>query len=150
MTEEGFEAFYRDAEPKLRRALVAALGPEPGREAAAEALAYACEHWERVRGIDKPVGYLYRVGQSRSRSRREPVVFPVPAEVGMPWVEPGLAGALAALSEHQRVAVVLAHGFGWTHSEVGDVLGVAASTVQNHVERGLANLRAALEVSTGG
>ena len=147
---EGFEAFYRDAEPRLRRALVAALGPEPGREAAAEALAYACEHWERVRGIDKPVGYLYRVGQSRSRSRREPVVFPVPAEVGMPWVEPGLAGALAALSEHQRVAVVLAHGFGWTHSEVGDVLGVAASTVQNHVERGLANLRAALEVSTGG
>ena len=147
---EGFEAFYRDAEPRLRRALVAALGPEPGREAAAEALAYACEHWERVRGMDKPVGYLYRVGQSRSRSRREPVVFPVPAEVGMPWVEPGLAGALAALSEHQRVAVVLAHGFGWTHREVGDVLGVAPSTVQNHVERGLANLRAALEVSTGG
>ena len=150
MTVEGFEAFYRDAEPRLRRALVAALGPEPGREAVAEALAYACEHWERVRGMDKPVGYLYRVGQSRSRSRREPVVFPVPAEVGMPWVEPGLAGALAALSEHQRVAVVLAHGFGWTHREVGDVLGVAASTVQNHVERGLANLRAALEVSTGG
>jgi DNA-directed RNA polymerase specialized sigma24 family protein len=150
VTVEGFEAFYRDAEPRLRRALVAALGPEPGREAAAEALAYACEHWERVRGIDKPVGYLYRVGQSRSRSRREPVVFPVPAEVGMPWVEPGLAGALAALSEHQRVAVVLAHGFGWTHREVGDVLGVAPSTVQNHVERGLANLRAALEVSTGG
>ena len=147
---EGFEAFYRDAEPRLRRALVAALGPEPGREAVAEALAYACEHWERVRGMDKPVGYLYRVGQTRSRSRREPVGFPVPAEVGMPWVEPGLAGALAALSEHQRVAVVLAHGFGWTHSEVGDVLGVAASTVQNHVERGLANLRAALEVSTGG
>ena len=147
---EGFEAFYRDAEPKLRRALVAALGPEPGREAAAEALAYACEHWERVRGMDKPVGYLYRVGQTRSRSRREPVGFPVPAEVGMPWVEPGLAGALAALSEHQRVAVVLAHGFGWTHREVGDVLGVAPSTVQNHVERGLANLRAALEVSTGG
>ena len=147
---EGFEAFYRDAEPRLRRALVAALGPEPGREAAAEALAYACEHWERVRGMDKPVGYLYRVGQTRSRSRREPVGFPVPAEVGMPWVEPGLAGALAALSEHQRVAVVLAHGFGWTHREVGDVLGVAPSTVQNHVERGLANLRAALEVSTGG
>ena len=147
---EGFEAFYRDAEPKLRRALVAALGSEPGREAAAEALAYACEHWERVRGMDKPVGYLYRVGQTRSRSRREPVGFPVPAEVGMPWVEPGLAGALAALSEHQRVAVVLAHGFGWTHREVGDVLGVAPSTVQNHVERGLANLRAALEVSIGG
>ena len=147
---EGFEAFYRDAEPRLRRALVAALGPEPGREAAAEALAYACEHWERVRGMDKPVGYLYRVGQTRSRSRREPVEFPLPAEVGMPWVEPGLAGALAALSEHQRVAVVLAHGFGWTHREVGDVLGVAPSTVQNHVERGLANLRAALEVSIGG
>ena len=36
-----FEAFVRSAEPRLRRALVAAYGFEDGRDAAAEALAYA-------------------------------------------------------------------------------------------------------------
>ena len=50
-----FEAFVVEAEPKLRRALVAIHGFEEGRDAAAEALAYAWEHWERLRdklGVD--------------------------------------------------------------------------------------------------
>ena len=46
-----FEEFFRETEPKLRRALVAAYGLEEGRDAAAEALAYAWEHWERLRDI---------------------------------------------------------------------------------------------------
>ena len=41
-----FEAFTREGEPKLRRALVAAYGFEHGRDATAKALAYAWEHWE--------------------------------------------------------------------------------------------------------
>jgi hypothetical protein len=43
---EGFAEFFAIAEPKLRRALVAAYGVDRGREAAAEALTYAWEHWE--------------------------------------------------------------------------------------------------------
>ena len=39
-----FEAFFRETEPKLRRALVAAYGPDLGREAASVALSYAWEH----------------------------------------------------------------------------------------------------------
>ncbi len=46
LAADTFEAFVRDAEPRLRRALVAAYGPEQGRDAAAEALAYAWEHWD--------------------------------------------------------------------------------------------------------
>jgi DNA-directed RNA polymerase specialized sigma24 family protein len=45
------------------------------------------------------------------------------------------------------VAVVLCHGFQWTHREVAELLDLSPSTVQNHVERGLANLRRALEVT---
>ena len=41
---EAFETFFAETEPRLRRALVAAYGPERGRDAAAEALAYAWEH----------------------------------------------------------------------------------------------------------
>ena len=148
MSVDDFEEFYVDAEPRLRRALVAALGPVRGRDAASEALAYAWEHWDRVRSMQFPLGYLFRVGQSRTRERNARVVFPSPAGAEMPWIEPGLGDALSSLSEHQRVAVVLAHGFGWTHREIAELLSTSPSTVQNHVERGVAKLRASLEVET--
>jgi DNA-directed RNA polymerase specialized sigma24 family protein len=144
---DGFEDFFVVAEPRLRRALVAAYGIERGREAAAEALAYAWEHWSEVRVMKNPTGYLYRVGQTRSRARKDRIVFTLdhPSD-SEPLVEPGLAGALAELSERQRIAVVLVHGFGWQLHEVAEVTGIAVTSVQNHVERGLARLRAALEV----
>jgi RNA polymerase sigma factor (sigma-70 family) len=143
-----FARFFADTEPSLRRALVARYGSDRGREATAEALAYAWEHWPRVQAMERPIGYLYRVGQSRTRRwrLRRPDGFPPPDAVEMPWVEPGLPRALNALSERQRVAVVLVCGFGWQLREVADLLGVRTTTVQNHVERGLAKLRLDLEV----
>ena len=143
-----FEAFFAEVEPRLRRALVAGLGGERGREATAEALGWAWEHWARVRAMANPAGYLYRVGRSRTRSRRRPVVFAAAAEASAPWVEPALVPALVGLSEQQRVVVVLVHGYGWSQREVADLLGVSPSTVQTHLERALGRLRAALEVSS--
>lgn len=142
-----FRAFFEATEPVLRRALVAAYGA-PGRDAAADALAYAWEHWERVSGMDNATGYLFRVGQSRMRwYRRRPPVVSITSRDHDPWFEPGLAPALAELSRPQRVAVVLCHGYGMTQREVAALLGLAPSTVQNHVERGLGKLRARLEVA---
>lgn len=142
-----FREFFEAAEPVLRRALVAAYGPV-GRDAAADALAHAWEHWGRVSAMDNPTGYLYRVGQSKLRwyRRRAPAVV-APADLSEHWFEPDLAPALAELTRPQRVAVVLCHGFALTHREVAALLDVTPSTVQNHVERGLAKLRARLEVS---
>ena len=145
--DDGFAAFFADAEPRLRRALVAVYGPERGRDAAAEALAYAWQHWERVREMDNAVGYLYRVGQSKSRPRRAPVVFPPALEVDAEWYEPDLPDALGRLSERERLAVVLVSGFGWTYREVAELAGVSTSSVQSYLERGLDKLRAALGVS---
>jgi RNA polymerase sigma factor (sigma-70 family) len=54
---------------------------------------------------------------------------------------------LAQLSDRQRVAVVLVHGFGWTLREVAELTGTKITTVQNHLERGLARLRSGLEVT---
>jgi RNA polymerase sigma factor (sigma-70 family) len=93
-----------------------------------------------------PVGYLFRVGQSRTRRRREGYLLATSSSE-LPWIEPRLADALTQLSESQRVAVVLVHGFGWTAREVASVTGVKATTVQSHVERGLARLRTILEVT---
>lgn len=149
MAPTEFEAFFAEQEPRLRRALVAAYGPVRGREAAAEALAWAWEHWSQVQEVSSPTAFLYRVGQSRSRRWGRPrVLFAANGPPPEPWVEPALPSALASLSEHQRVSVVLVHGFAWSHREVAELLDVSTSTVQNHVERGLAKLRASLEVAT--
>lgn len=143
---DAFTEFARDAEPRLRIALAAAVGHDLGREATAEALAYGWEHWERIAEMDNPVGYLYRVGRSRVRlKKRRPVLPPVPISRS-PMVEPALPAALAKLSDRQRVAVVLIHGFDWKQTEVADLLEVDPPTVATHLRRGLAKLRRSLKV----
>src|SRR5579862_8721694 len=132
-----FEQFVRDTEPRLSRAFAAAYGFEEGRDATAEALAYAFEHWDQLRQVTNVPGYLYRVGQSRARRRRQPVLYAIP-DGGDHTFEPGL---LAALTQRQRLAVVLVHGYGYTLREVADLTGIRPTTVQNHLTRGLARLR---------
>jgi RNA polymerase sigma factor (sigma-70 family) len=144
--EPEFSLFVEAAEPRLRRALVAAYGSERGREAAAEALAYAWEHWDSLKALKNPIGYLYRVGQSRSRPRKEPALFVRP-ENPEPWFESNLASAMETLSESQRVAVVLVHAFGWTLREVAECTGIKVTSVQNHLDRGLRKLRAGMKVN---
>ena len=142
---ESFEGFVVTMEPRLIRAFVGSRGLTGAADAAAEALAYAFEHWDRVRGMENPGGYLYRVGQSRTRPRRPPEL-PAPAEVGLPDVEPDLVPALWALPETQRTAVWLVHACGWTYAEVAEATGASVSMVGNHVSRGMRRLRRRLEV----
>lgn len=147
-SEESFTVFVKETEPRLRHALVAVFGQERGREATAEALAYAFENWDRVEGMENPAGYLYRVGRNRSPlDRLRPRFLPVPAE-NTPDVEPGLPDAIQRLSEKQRVAVVMVHAYGWSREETASLMGVSVSTVDTHLQRGLASLRGELGVST--
>jgi DNA-directed RNA polymerase specialized sigma24 family protein len=144
-----FEAFVLATEPPLRRALVAAYGFEDGREAAAEALAYAWERWDQIREMPNAAGYLFRVARSsvsRGRRWRRPVPLLGAPPGGEHSFEPGLPAALASLSQRQRLAVVLVHGFGYTLREVADLTGLKITTVQNHLERGLSRLRDQLGV----
>jgi DNA-directed RNA polymerase specialized sigma24 family protein len=135
-----YREFVRVAEPKLRRSFVAIYGPDRGRDATCEALGYAWQHWDRVEEMTNSVGYLYRVGQSRTAPVRKRPLFERP-EGREPMVEPALARAVAALSERQRLAVLLVHSAGWTAGEVAELIGVSSSTVQRHLDRGLAKLR---------
>lgn len=154
-----FDEFVTSVEPRLRRALVAAYGPELGREATADALAWAWQHWERVQAMENAPGYLWRVGQTAirrtTRRRLREVVDGREFELELlddgrePRVEPGLASALDALSPQQRAAVVLVHGHGYSLSEAGEALGCSISTVRNHVARALRRLHAVLEATDG-
>ena len=147
---ELFVGFVSEAEPSLRRALSAAFGSEVGREATAEALAYGWEHWDRVGVMKNPAGYLYRVGRNFGRRMRppRPVVDPIPLGDGDVWFEPGLAAALAGLSEKQRVVVSLLHAFDWSMTEVAELLGISKSTVQSYESRAMRKLHDAMGVET--
>ena len=140
-----FDAFVRDAQVRLRRALIGAVGLDRVDDAVAEALAWAVEHRDQLAAMHNPVGYLFRVGQSRVRTRKQPR-FLAAGVTRLPEVEPGLPAALAALPDAQRVSVWLAHGCAWTHAEIGEALGIAPSTVATHVARAMTRLRAELGV----
>jgi RNA polymerase sigma-70 factor (ECF subfamily) len=146
--EDSFTRFATRVAPRLNQALISVAG-DAGRDAASESLLYGWEHWERVRRMDNPAGYLYRVGLNRirrSQRHKRRVVFPEPSGGELPWVEPELPGALADLTTKQRAAVVLIHGFGWTVREVAELLDISAGTVQKHDERAMRKLRSSLKV----
>lgn len=156
MTEEredvdaGFAAFVDEVGGRVRRALVPVAGVDAARDATTDALVHVWRQWDRVRAMANPAGYVYTVARSRL-PRRPPPTVELPDELAgvdrFPAVEPGLARALAALPERQRVAVYLQVGCRWTTPEVADLLGVSVSTVRNHTERGLTRLRTELGVT---
>jgi DNA-directed RNA polymerase specialized sigma24 family protein len=148
---DDFEAFMAAHERRLRQALTATFGIDLGREAAADAFAYAWEHWDRVAGMANPAGYLFVVGRDRQRRRfripqRKPV-FDIGADYAEPWCEPALAAQMAGLSDRERIAVMLVNGYQWSLAEVAELWGVSKSTVQTHAERGIAKLRAGMGVT---
>lgn len=146
---EQFAAFFDAAERRLRLALIGAFGVETGRDAAAEALAWGWQNWERLQEMDNPTGYLYRVGRTSGLRAIERAagtthigdVDVQPSAWEMPSYEPNLATFLADLPEQQRVAVWMVHGLGFTNQEVADLLECSRSTVATHVRRALAKLR---------
>ena len=148
-SREEFAEFVLDVEPRLLHALVGRYGPVDGRVATVDALSWAWEHWDRLAAIDNKAGYLFRVGQTATRGLG---TRPIPADrttegtADLPDVEPALGDALARLSTQQRTVVALVHAFGWTQSEVADLLEVTPSTVREHLDRGLTRLRKELEV----
>jgi hypothetical protein len=111
---------------------MAVYGIDRGLDATAEALAKAWERWETVRTMANPLGYCYRVGQSSARERKRPVVYSIAVDTEH-WVEPLLPSAL------------LLHGYGFSVSEVAEVIGARPVTVRTHLARGLGRLRRALK-----
>lgn len=150
--EERFTALCAAVEPRLRRALVAAYGPELGAEATADALAWAWEHDDRLAAMANPAGYLWRVGQTsvrRTTRQRRPIAWepPAPADDG-PTIEPSLLAGLERLSPRQRTAVLLVHGHGYSLSEAAAAMDCRVGTLRNHIDRGLTALRTHLGVTS--
>lgn len=142
-----FDDLFALAEPKLRHALVAALGQQLGVEATSIALAWGWEHRDRLRDMENPVGYLYRVGRTRIQPRRRTRTFVDVPSHAVPEIEPGLPSALAKLSEKQRAAVMMVHADDWTRQEAAAALDITVSSLDTHLARGLERLRSELGVT---
>ncbi len=140
-----FEEFVEVESGRLRAVLVARYGVEVGCDAHADALGWAWQNWDRLVVMDNPVGYLYRVAQSATRSQRRWLTrHSFPARMPERWhvdADVSLMTSLARLTEPQRVALLMVHGHQWSYAEVAEVLGCSVSAVTNHVHRGLSAMR---------
>lgn len=150
---ETFEAFYRAHLDRVYRALAVTLGdPQLAREAADEAMARAYAHWRRVRGLDNPGGWVYRVGLNWATSWRRKIrrerALPEEDRAGDGAPDPvaGTAAqqALARLPLPQRAVVVCRVLLDLSTAETAALLRVAEGTVKSRLARALAALRTTL------
>lgn len=150
-----FGQFYSENIASLARALTATLGDAGiAQEAAQEAMARACERWQKISEYDNPTGWCYRVGMnwatSRWRKRRREVmdfsdVLPATTSDVPPSLDDGLVKALLKLPMDQREVIVLRLVQDWSIAETAAALNIAEGTVQSRYSRALTRLRRDLE-----
>jgi len=141
-----FDEFVKEVEPVLRRALTGCMPQDQVHDGLAEAFTYAWEHWDEMGDIERPVGYLYRVAQSKTRSRKQGLL-PWKGDAAIPDIEPELLPALEALPSSQKTAVWLVTACGWSQVDAAEAMGIAPSSVSTHVARGLDSIRQKLGAS---
>ena len=152
--EASFAAFYQKNVGSLARTLTVSLAdPQVAQDAAQEAMARACERWDKIEQYDNPVGWCYRVAMnwatSRWRKRRREITtdkMPTPDLTLSPDVElqDRLLIALRTLSLDQRSVIVLRLVEDWSINETAEALGIAPGTVQSRYARALTRLRTEL------
>ncbi|HEX6423081.1 MAG TPA: sigma factor-like helix-turn-helix DNA-binding protein [Acidimicrobiales bacterium] len=137
-----FDDFYRSARPSIGRALALALGDvDLAGDATDEAMVRAFERWATVSRLDRPEGWVYRVGLNWSlsllrRRRRSPHRLYQPATVDGPRApDPEVHEALGALDVKHRSVIVCRHLLGWSVGETAAALGVREGTVKSRLHR---------------
>jgi RNA polymerase sigma factor (sigma-70 family) len=151
------EAFCAAAYPRLVGALALHCGDRHlAEDYAQEALLAACRHWSRVRALQSPVGWAYRVGAnlSTSSARRRSAESRALARVGESTAAGDspdrdlaldVAAALSTLSEDHRAVVLLRHQLGLTAVEAAAVLQTTPAAVRAMTYRALLALREHLD-----
>jgi RNA polymerase sigma-70 factor, ECF subfamily len=150
-----FEEFFRAELPGIVRALYLLVPDrQEAEELAQESMARAFERWDRVRGMDSPVGYVYRtaVNLNRRRLRRLAIGTRKLASLGTRAAAPPpdaaseVAEAIASLPKGQREAFMLVGWLGMSAEEAGRLLGIAPASVRSRVHRARTVLRDRLRI----
>lgn len=115
-----------------------------------EAFLRVWERWDRVRGMEHPIGYLYTTAFNLNRKRLRRASVVVRRAVGLTPGKDELAEiearevvvrALAALSPRQRESIVLIDLLNYTSEEAAKVMGINPSTARVLASQGRAILR---------
>jgi DNA-directed RNA polymerase specialized sigma24 family protein len=146
-----FEEWY----PETHRRLVVTLtvfggGLDEATEAADEALVRAYERWDRVRTLDSPTAWTYRVAVNvlKRRARRRSVEASILRNrLPLPSIPPPAGEAwelVKDLTPRQRLAVVLRYVADLPEAEIAAAMGVSRSTVSSTLADALTRLRVTL------
>ncbi len=140
-----FEVWYRREHSRLVNSVFLLSGSvEVAREAADEAFARAAARWDRVRVMESPGGWVFRVAvnlvrRERRRARRETVAvgrIGGPIEMGdVELPDSQLWAAVRSLPDRQRAAIVLRYVGDLKEAEIAEVLGVSRGTVASNLSR---------------
>ncbi len=131
-----FERWYRQEHHRVLTALAVAGGDvEIAREATDEAFVRAYERWSRVRVMDSPGGWLYRVAlnELRRRARRQTLERELLRRnhhqrldtAQPPIADPNLWDAVRGLPRRQRSAVALRYVLDLTERDVAATMGIS-------------------------
>ena len=150
-----FEAVYAADGPRLVVEIYAITGSlAEAEDAVQEAFVRAYARWSRVGRMDEPAAWVRRVALNLATSRWRAVrrAARLAPRLHVPERAPdrpddtvALVAALAGLSEHQRVAIVLHYWADLPVAEVADLMDQSVSTVKSHLRRGRAALAGRLD-----
>lgn len=154
--DDGAAAFCSRVRPKLVGALSLHCGDaDVAEELAQEALARAWDRWAKVREMDNPEGWVWRVGvnlasshyrrkaaERRARAKadaRETLV--VLDDHADPNEREAVRRAVAGLPDRQRTALVLRYFSDLSVEETAQIMGCATGTVKSLTHRAIGSLR---------
>jgi DNA-directed RNA polymerase specialized sigma24 family protein len=132
----GFEHWYGGEHRRLFASLLVLCGDvDLAAEATDEALSRALQHWDRVREMDSPEGWAYRVAVNvvRRVSRRRALERRLLRRLAPHPVTPAPGGEVwdlvRSLPDRQRTAVVLRYLADLAEADIATVMGVTRGTV---------------------
>jgi RNA polymerase sigma-70 factor (ECF subfamily) len=148
---DDFSEFYATSFRRVSSAVRAFCGDaEVAHEATQEAYARAYARWSRLRRAQWPQAWVtttaFNLTRRHHRRRRSSEPTEVAAEGGPTGDRLDLLGALRALPERQRRAIVLHYLLDLPVASVAELMGVTEGAIKAHLHKGRAALRGALEV----
>jgi RNA polymerase sigma-70 factor, ECF subfamily len=152
-----FEDFVEAEAPRIFAALRLVCGDRAEAEAVMlDAFMDVWDRWDRVRATGDGSADLFRtamsthqkrLGSDEPSRRRRSSASPGPVEALEASDE--MLMALDTIKPQERFSLVLMDLFGYPSRDVGDLMGVKASTVRSFASRGRAELRKRLELVDG-
>ena len=146
----GFSEFFSDEYETLLRAMYLLTGDRhEAEELAQDAFVKVCERWDRVRVMENPAGYLYRIAVNARTSALRRLRVAARSILPLRQADPisdtderdRIRRALATLPTGQREALVLIEWVGLSDLEAARVLGISPGAVRVRLSRAKAAVR---------